>query len=373
MSKGAASQNMALPPWMLLGALRGGPQGIESLLEMLTGQGPYSAGKGMQQKRDWQKQDAQSTPDQFGWFDWLKENYRQPDDLDRNWDDPVADYSNVAPDRREVASSLGYKPVGLKSYQNHPLTMEQYGQVPASQIRQTLEQAGWNESMGYGPQENLSTDMNKLLYSIKPEFNKERLPVPKKDPRLSSVYDPFAGMQSATARDAYVNDTLGGGFYGGVIPEKDDYTPQLVYNIRRGGTPDPHFPVASLDASGDSDFYTGWASNQAQQFGSLPYEAFGQQVNDVNNPGFGPAAGSMTKNTAPRTWNGGSTSPWPSSGNGKPVDWGNNGWGQNQNNQNQSNQEGSWTTGWTTNQNQGQKQVGMGFGASPWENPWNMK
>ena len=248
--------------------------------------------------------------------------------------------------------------------------------VNTSQILQTLKGAGWDKSKGYGPQEGFSDNLNQMLFAISPEYDKSKIPVPEKDPRLSQVYDPFSGMQSAINRDAYVNDTLGGGFYGGVIPEKKDY---------RGGLPqqtdDPHFPVAQKNADGTLNMYPGWASNQAQQFGELPYDLFGMKVNNINDPFNSdpsrmPFAGNMVKNTAPPTWNGGDPTPW--GGSGKTNTWGG-GWAQNQQNQQR---DINVSPGGSEQAQMYQKMFndknGPTFGASPWgggntaNNPWGM-
>jgi hypothetical protein len=235
---------------------------------------------------------------------------------------------------------------------------------------QTLKSAGWDKSMGYGPQANLSDKMNQLLFAVAPDYDKSKIPVPQKDPRLDYAYDPFGGMQSAINRDAYVNETLGGGFYGGVIPEEKEQRWGIFEHggMGRGMMSDPHFPIMQRDpTTGDPNYSPGWASNQAQQFGSLPYEMFGQQINDINHPereAMGRFAGNMGPNTAPPTWNGGNPTPWPMSGGG-----GKNVWGAPWGGGGQSN-----PTFTTPNSSQAQAyQNGPSANPNPWLNPWAMK
>jgi hypothetical protein len=268
-----------------------------------------------------------------------------------------------------AAEGLGYGMKGLLQKNKGDLGVND--RINTANALQTLKSAGWDKSMGYGPQENLSDKMNQLLFAVAPDYDKSKIPVPEKDPRLAQVYDPFGGMQSAINRDAYVNDTLGGGFYGGVLPEQDDQSWTMMDRMRRGmghGMTDPHYAIPQMDASGKPDLYAGWASNQAQQFGQLPYDIFANQVNDINHPerqaaGFG--AGNMVKNTAPPTWNGGDPTPWPMSGNNNGG-WGAP-WGGGQR------QSSGPTFSPAGNPQAAAYQNGPSFNPDPWLNPWNMK
>jgi hypothetical protein len=154
-----------------------------------------------------------------------------------------------------------------------------------------------------------------------------------------------------------------------VIPEEKDQRFGIFPHggMGRGEMSDPHFPILQRDpTTGKPDYYAGWASNQAQQFGQLPYDMFAQQVNDINNSRgqrMGAFAGNMTVNPAPPTWNGGNPTPWPmSGGNGGNV-WGAP-WGG-------GNQSGP---SFSPNNNTA-KAYGGGpsYNPDPWSNPWNMK
>jgi hypothetical protein len=281
------------------------------------------------------------------------------------------DVMTTPPSRDEAqfraAEALGYG--GKSLLQRNKGAQGVNDVINTANALQTLKSAGWDKSMGYGPQANLSDKMNQLLFAVAPDYDKSKIPVPEKDPRLSQVYDPFGGMQSAINRDAYVNDTLGGGFYGGVIPEEKDQRFGIFPHggMGRGEMSDPHFPILQRDpTTGKPDYYAGWASNQAQQFGQLPYDMFAQQVNDINNSRgqrMGAFAGNMTVNPAPPTWNGGNPTPWPmSGGNGGNV-WGAP-WGG-------GNQSGP---SFSPNNNTA-KAYGGGpsYNPDPWSNPWNMK
>ena len=267
-----------------------------------------------------------------------------------------------------AANALGFGAKGLLQTNKGEFGVND--RVNRGNAMQALKSAGWDESMGYGPQKTLSDKMNQLLYAVSPKYDKSKIPVPKKDPRLDYAYDPFGGMQSAINRDAYVNETLGGGFYGGVIPEKEDQQFGIFEHggMGRGMMSDPHFPILQRDAMGKPDYYAGWASNQAQQFGSLPYEMFGQQINDVNHPereAMGRFAGNMGPNMAPPTWNGGNPTPWPMSGN--------------------NNGGNVWGAPWGGNKQSGSSFLPAGnpqaaayqnspsYNPDPWSNPWNMK
>ena len=100
--------------------------------------------------------------------------------------------------------------------------------------------------------------------------------------QLLKAPDPFVGMQSAINRDAYVNDTLGGGFYGGTDPRG-----RCHQHLRR--PPDwwrarsalSHAATAaqSTARSKQYDTYAGWASDQGAAFGTAPWasdSAWGQ-------------------------------------------------------------------------------------------------
>ena len=124
--------------------------------------------------------------------------------------------------------------------------------------------------------------LNDLLYSISPTASlrsRHRVPTLGRTPSLNKPNlpeppDPFVGMQGAINRDAYVNETLGGGFYGGLIPEEDAMN---TFGSRRsGGAQDPHFPTPQLRLNplpGQSqyDTYAGWASDQGAAFGTAPW------------------------------------------------------------------------------------------------------
>ena len=283
----------------------GTTQGFQQLL---GGPSPTSGPDGFTAGRNrYMREHRQADP--FGWQDWLKGKDFDPY---KGITDPVSvDMTDSLKEAKfTAATGLGYGMKGGMQQRRGDLGV--VDRVNTANALQSLKQAGWDPSMGYGPQANLSDKMNQLLFSVSPKYDKSKIPEPVKDPKLSSVYDPFGGMQSAIARDAYVNDTLGGGFYGGVLPEQDDQSWTVQDWIRRGmgrgQMTDPHFATPQMGADGKPDLYAGWASNQAQQFGQLPYDLFGQQVNDINHPenqaaGFG--AGNMVKNTAAPTWNGG--------------------------------------------------------------------
>jgi len=126
--------------------------------------------------------------------------------------------------------------------------------------------------MGWGPQEGFSDNINKLLYAASPQYDSSRKIQVDRGPQAVMDLDPNKAMISAINRDAYVNETLGGNFAGGVIPE---YTGEE--KVFHPGIRDPHFATPNVDAQGNAMLTPGWASNQATQFGSLPYDAFAQQ------------------------------------------------------------------------------------------------
>jgi hypothetical protein len=167
-------------------------------------------------------------------------------------------------------------------------------------ILQTLQSAGWDRSKGFGPQEFARADgpaftdkqqtmFNDLLYSISPRHESAPAPVKEAAPvdtRPSWERDPWAAMQGVTDRNAYVNDTLGGNFYGGVIPDdsmKQTWGPRLA----PWETGDPHFSQPQRtnpwsvespnDATPGYDAHPGWASNPSNSsFGNSPWGAVGE-------------------------------------------------------------------------------------------------
>jgi hypothetical protein len=204
-------------------------------------------------------------------------------------------------------------------------------------ILQTLKSAGWTRDMGFGPQtfkrpegQAAFTDkqqvmLNDLLYSISPRTEHAPKPEPEVkevDTRPAWEQDPWGAMQGIMQRNAYVNDTLGGNFYGGVIP--DDSMRQTWGRNHAG---DPHFAKPQRDspwtvpspndATGGYDAYPGWATNPSNSsFGNSPWGAVGQHT-------WAPPQ------QAP-TWQPNQNSTWggnqKNSANGSP--WGNKGpWG----------------------------------------------
>ena len=93
------------------------------------------------------------------------------------------------------------------------------------------------------------------MFAVAPDYDKSKIPVPEKDPRLSQVYDPVRWNADPINRDAYVNDTLGGGYYGGVIPEEKDQQFGIFEHggMGRGEMSDPHFPIMQRGPDGEPD------------------------------------------------------------------------------------------------------------------------
>ena len=202
--------------------------------------------------------------------------------------------------------------------------------------------------------------LNDILYSISPNTSpqgREGETDPNK-PNLPEAPDPFVGMQRAINRDAYVNETLGGGFYGGLIPEEDAINTWGSRQI--GGAHDPHFPTPQLKLNpmpGESKFdtYAGWASDQGAAFGTAPWAVDSQwgQAMGYNDPKR------YKQPPAP-----GTAYPTPQFGQGGVNTFGGTmGWGNTSRNGQNSGFGGTSST----------QQQPMTFGASPWDNPWGMR
>jgi hypothetical protein len=203
-------------------------------------------------------------------------------------------------------------------------------------ILQTLKSAGWDRSKGFGPQEfaraegpaftdQQQTMFNDLLYSISPRH--ENVPKPPQeaapvDTRPAWEQNPWAAMQGITERNAYVNDTLGGNFYGGVIPDDS-----MQQTWGRNPTGDPHFSqpqpdnpwtvVSPNDATTNRDAYPGWASNPSNSsFGNSPWGAVGEhswqppQQAPAWRPNQNSAWGGNQKNSANSSPWGNNKGPW---------------------------------------------------------------
>jgi hypothetical protein len=159
-------------------------------------------------------------------------------------------------------------------------------------------------------------------------------------------------MQAAINRDAYVNETLGGGFFGGVIPEADA---RNTFGRRTpGGAQDPHFPTPQLALNplpGQSkyDTYAGWAADQGAAFGQAPW---------ASDSAWGHAQGFDRPNLYQQ--------PPPPTTAWQPTPQFNN-WGGTQGWGNTSNQNNVWGG------NTQQQTPSMSFGNSPWGNPWGMR
>lgn len=277
------------------------------------------------------------------------------------------------------------KPMTKAEYATQYGYADRTGRFPNfANIQQTLRAAGWEPSMGFGPQESfglLSNGqerpagqqqmLNDLLYSISPRGPKlygagTEFPTfgaywadLHKDQQLPEAPDPFAGMQSAINRDAYVNETLGGGFYGGLIPEEDA---RNTFGSRTiGGTHDPHFATPQLrlnplPGQDPYDTYAGWASDQGAAFGTAPWavdSAWGhaQGYDNPRNYQQPPAPGTAFQ-------------PTPQFGQGGVNTFaGTQGWGNTSRNGQQNAFGGTSST----------QQQPMTFGTSPWNNPWGMR
>lgn len=216
-------------------------------------------------------------------------------------------------------------------------TAAQYGyaQTPGptgnpdfANVAQTLNQAGWDTSQGFAPQvfkdpngnpfdASRQKELNDLLYSISPRPRTKPTTRDLLAASAASHPGPYgtpppgwaqAQADAQTTTNAYVNDTLGGHFYGGVIP------PAMHSSAM---PPDPWTTLQQNGFSGpDATLWPGVWNGQNQT--SSP------------NPSYGP------NNERPA-----GSSPWswqPPSGGGEGQGWGSGqGWGG-----------------------------GQGFGTSPW-------
>ena len=294
---------------------------------------------------------------------------------------PVSGWTGVRGPAAEAPAPMGKYDYATSHGYGKP-GAGQAGKTPDfGNILQTLKGAGWDPSKGYGPQtftrpaggaalgDKQQTMLNDLLYSISPrsrprseydymksgmsraEWLKER----EERNKLPKAPDPFEGLQSAINRDAYVNETLGGGFYGGIIPDEDALN---TYGGRRtGGEHDPHFPTPQLalnPLSGQKyDTYAGWAADQGAAFGTAPWASdsmWGQSMG-YDDP---------TKYQQPPA----PTTAWqPTPQFGQNAWGGTKGWGNTSRNQ----QNNAWGNSSTQTQQQP-----MAFGVSPWDNPWGM-
>jgi hypothetical protein len=220
----------------------------------------------------------------------------------------------------DYAAQYGYQGAGAPEFrgqqwtatgQPSPYRNDRHNVYPdAANIIQTLKGAGWDpDTQGWGPQEwegkspEQQTMLNDLVYSISPntphlgtshermmkrreEAHDRFLARQPKPGTPSWEQDPWAAMQGVTDRNAYVNDTLGGNFYGGVIPDdsmKQTWGPRLA----PWETGDPHFSQPQRtnpwsvespnDATPGYDAHPGWASNPSNSsFGNSPWGAVGE-------------------------------------------------------------------------------------------------
>jgi hypothetical protein len=134
--------------------------------------------------------------------------------------------------------------------------------------------------------------------------------------------DPWGAMQGITERNAYVNETLGGGFYGGVIPDSSmNQTwggPETQHRPDLGG--DPHFPAppkdnpwtiqSANDATSQYDAYPGWATTPGQSaFGVSPWGSLNSGYT-WQPPQGAPAWGNTQTSYGDSPWNSGNKGPW---------------------------------------------------------------
>jgi hypothetical protein len=220
----------------------------------------------------------------------------------------------------DYAAQYGYEGAGAPEFrgqqwsttgQPSPYRNDRHVYPDAANIIQTLKGAGWDpDTQGWGPQEwegkspEQQTMLNDLVYSISPknlplgtshermmkrreEAHDRFLARQPKEGAPSWVQDPWAAMQGVTDRNAYVNDTLGGNFYGGVIPDDS-----MQQTWGRHPSPDmypadPHFSQPqrtnpwSVESPNDAtygfDAYPGWATNPSNSsFGNSPWGAVGE-------------------------------------------------------------------------------------------------
>jgi hypothetical protein len=253
----------------------------------------------------------------------------------------------------DYAAQYGYGAAGAPEFRGQQWTttgQEQgnnnHDRYPdAANIIQTLKGAGWDpDTQGWGPQEwagktpEQQTMLNDLVYSISPntpllgtshermmarrEEANDRYLARQPEPGAPSwEQNPWAAMQGITDRNAYVNDTLGGNFYGGVIP--DDSMRQTWGRNIAG---DPHFSQPqpdnpwSVNSPNDAtrgDTYPGWATNPSNSsFGNSPWGAVGEhswqppQQAPAWRPNQNSAWGGNQKNSANSSPWGNNKGPW---------------------------------------------------------------
>ncbi len=151
----------------------------------------------------------------------------------------------------QAAASLGYgngQKYGVQGFS---------GAMP--NILQTLKSAGWDPSMGYGQQDwaalgkaqgidpssldsvnqRRTSTLNNLLFAASPRPSPPA-PTTTPPPPGPRPQDPWEIIQGAIDRRSYNDITMGGNYYGGVVPEQSGQTTDPWETLNQMGIQNPN-------------------------------------------------------------------------------------------------------------------------------------